>query len=254
MGASVLRRVATALWAIYEYVAMLAGLLALGLMCLIWLPFAMLLYVLLPRHSGQMLGRYVIMLAFRLYLWFLRIFCACRFDLSELDALPKEQPQILVANHPSLLDAVLIVSRLPNAVCIMKAGLMNNVLLGSAARLARYIRNDAPLKMVLSARNELSENSSIVLFPEGTRTSDFPLGPCTNSATLISRRTGTPMQALLIEFNYPYLGKHWPLHRRPMLPLQVKVRLGKRFAVPNDVRAATREMETYFREELTKFT
>ncbi len=245
-----LRPVGNPLWIAYEYVAMVVGLGALALICLIWLPFALLLYPLLPARFGTRLGRRAIAFGFRFYLRLLELFCACRFDLAALDALRGEGPLILAANHPSLLDAVMITSRLPNAVCVMKAALMDNILFGSAARLARYIRNNAPLEMILGAREELQGGAHLVIFPEGTRTTNFPLDPCTPSTGLIASRTGIPVQTLLIEFSTPYLGKAWPLFRRPELPLACRIRLGRRFAPRSDVAAFTGELETYFRQEL----
>lgn len=243
-------RVANPLRVAYEYFAMAIGLGSLAAVCLFWLPFAMLLYPLLPRRWGQPLGRWVIMAAFRGYLGFLGLFCACRFDLSDLDRLRDEGPLILVANHPSLLDAVMIVSRLPNAVCVMKAALMDNILFGSAARLARYIRNDAPLEMILGAREELRRGAQLVIFPEGSRTSNFPLDSCQPIAALIAGRTGVALQVLLIEFSSPYLGKHWPLFARPDLPLCFRVRRGRRFPATKDANALTAALDEYFRSEL----
>jgi 1-acyl-sn-glycerol-3-phosphate acyltransferase len=244
------RRSGRGLWLAYEYVAMALGLGFLGLLCLAWLPFAAILNMLLPRRWGRPIGRGLIMLAFRVYLRFLSLFCACRFDLAALDALRRDGPLVLAANHPSLLDAVMILSRLPNAVCIMKAALMDNVLLGAAARLACYIPNDAPLEMVRRARQELSEGAHLLLFPEGTRTRTFPIDTCTPGAGLIAGRAKVPVQTLLIDFSSPYLGKAWPLFRKPELPLRFSIRLGRRFAPPADVTAFTREMEAYFRGEL----
>lgn len=238
------------LWQAYESVAMVLGLGMLGLLCLLWLPFAMLLHPLLPRRWGQPLGRWLIMIGFRFYLRFLELFCACRFDLDGLDALRPNEPMVLVANHPSLLDAVMIVSRLPTVACIMKASLMDNLLLGSAARLARYIPNDVPLAMVLSAIDELRDGAPLLLFPEGTRTSKFPVDLCTPAAGLIAARAQVPVQSLLIEFSSPYLGKAWPLFRRPELPLRVRIRVGRRFPPPADAAAFARELEDYFRSEL----
>lgn len=238
------------LWAVYETLAMVIGLGTLALICLGWLPFALLLRPLLPRRLGQAIGRGFIANGFRGYLRILEICCACRFDLGELDRLRDEGPLILAANHPSLLDAVMIVSRLPNAVCVMKASLMDNLLFGAAARLARYIRNDAPLAMILHAREALQEGARLVIFPEGTRTGNFPLDPCSPSTGLIANRARVPVQTVLIGFSTPYLGKAWPLFRRPQLPLTCRIRLGRRFAPPTDVQAFTRELEAYFRAEL----
>jgi 1-acyl-sn-glycerol-3-phosphate acyltransferase len=238
-------------WLAYEYVAMVLGLGCLAFLCLFWLPFAMVLNVLLPRRLAQPVGRLLIMLGFRFYLRFLATFCACRFDLTELDTLRGDTPLILIANHPSLLDVVMIASRFPDVVCVMKASLMNNILLGSAARLARYIPNDAPLDLVLRARAALCESAHLLIFPEGTRTRSFPVDACTASAGLIAQRAQVPVQSLLIEFNSPYLGKAWPLWRRPELPLHFRIRVGRRFAPPADVATFGQELESYFRAELT---
>ena len=238
------------LWIAYETLAMVIGLGTLAVFCLIWLPFAMLLHLLLPRRIGQPLGRVVIAAGFRGYLGVLTLLCAARFDLSGLDHLRGEGPVIVAANHPSLLDAVMIVSRLPNAVCVMKASLLDNVLFGAAARLAGYIRNDEPLEMILKAREELGRGAQLVVFPEGTRTTHFPLDPCQSAVGLIAARSRVPVQALLIEFSTPYLGKSWPLFRPPVLPLTCRIRLGRRFPPPADIPAFTAELEAYFRTEL----
>ena len=244
------RRSRNPLWAAYEMIAMAIGLGALAAICLLWLPFAMLLHPLLPRRIGQPLGRAVISGGFRGYLFLLTWLCAARFDLSELDCLRGQGPLIVAANHPSLLDAVMIVSRLPNAVCVMKASLLDNILFGAAARLARYIRNNAPLEMILNAREELRHGAQLVIFPEGTRTMQFPVDACQPIVGLISKRAGVPVQTLLIEFSTPYLGKAWPLFRRPMLPLSFRIRLGRRFPPRADIPAFTAELEAYFRTEL----
>jgi 1-acyl-sn-glycerol-3-phosphate acyltransferase len=240
------------LWAIYETVTGVIGLSALAVICLGWLPFALLFNPLLSKARGQRWGRYMIMDGFRTYTNFLERFCRCRFDLSELEQLNGQGAMILAPNHPSLLDAVLILSRMPTAVCVMKASLMDNILFGAAARLARYIRNTTPLEVILGAREELQAGAPVLIFPEGTRTTRWPIDPCVPSLGLLARRAGVPVQTLLIEFSTPYLGKDWPLFRRPALPLTCRIRLGKRFPPPTvspDLFAA--ELEAYFKGELS---
>lgn len=238
------------LWIAYESIAMIIGLGSLVLICLGWLPFALLFNPLLPQRWARSIGRAFISNGFRFYLRILEIFCACRFELQELDQLRDSGPLIIAANHPSLLDAVMIVSRLPNAVCVMKASLMDNLLFGAAARLARYIRNDAPLEMILNSRQALQDGARLVIFPEGTRTGNFPVDPCSPSTGLVANRAKVPVQTVLIEFSTPYLGKAWPLFRRPMLPLTCRVRLGRRFDPPTNVQSFTAEIDAYFRAEL----
>ena len=246
-------RPASLVWGIYEHIAMVLGLSSLAVVCLTWTPLAIALYPVLPTPLGRWLGRQAIMRGFRIYVSILRTLCACRFDLSGIDALRDQGPMVIAANHPSLLDAVLITSRLPDAVCFMKAELMDNPLFGAGARMARYVRNDHLLTAVQSCRRELAQGAQIVIFPEGTRTVGYPENPLnaiSRSTALIASRAGVPVQTLIIEFSSPYLGKGWPLWRRPSLPLTCRVRLGKRFDVPRDARAFTAELEHHFRAEL----
>jgi 1-acyl-sn-glycerol-3-phosphate acyltransferase len=242
-------RAGNPLWIAYEYLAMVIGLGSLALLCLIWLPCALILNFLLPRRLGRSFGRSAISWGFRFYLRILTVFCACRFDLTEIERLRDQGPLIVAANHPSLLDAVMIVSRLPNAVCVMKAALMDNMLFGAAARLANYIRNDAALDMILGARDELQQGAHLVIFPEGSRTLRFPVDACSPSAGLIASRSKADIQTLLIEFSTPYLGKVWPLFRRPELPLSCRVRLGRRFPPPTNIQAFSAELDAYFHFE-----
>lgn len=237
------------LWRVYEAIAMVLGLGMFGLLSLGWLPFALLLLP-LPGQGRRRLARRMHSRMLRFYLWFLTHFCACRFDLDALDALSQQGPMVVVANHPSLLDAVLIISRLSNSVCIMKAALLRNPLLGVTAQLAGYISNAGPLEMMLGARAAMAQGAQLLVFPEGSRTRNFPIDPCSPSACMLARAAGVPVQTLLIECSTPYLGKAWPLLRRPQLPLHFRVVLGKRFEVQGDIAALTEQMEAYFRSEL----
>ncbi|MGV3729034.1 lysophospholipid acyltransferase family protein [Hydrogenophaga sp.] len=249
-----LERPTSWLWSLYEHMAMVLGLGALAVVCLSWTPLAIALYPVLPTPLGRWLGRQAIMRGFRLYVAVLRTVCACRFDLSAIDALRDQGPMVIAANHPSLLDAVLITSRLPNAVCFMKADIMDNPLFGAGARMARYVRNDHLIGAIQSCRRELQQGAQIVIFPEGTRTLGYPgnpLNPLTRSTALIATRANVPVQTLIVEFSSPYLGKGWPLWRKPSLPLTCHIRLGRRFAPPRDARLFTQELEAYFRAELT---
>src|SRR5712691_5422956 len=132
----------TGLRAAYGYLVVYSGLLVFGLMCLIWSGAAALLCHLLSREQGRWVGRWVTSCGFRCYLWALELTGAFRFDLRALDALRGAGPLIIAPNHPSLLDAVMVLSRLPNVACVMKAELINNPIYGASARLAGYIRND----------------------------------------------------------------------------------------------------------------
>lgn len=239
---------------LYDYLVLYLGLLWLGLMSLSWTLIATLLYPLLPKLCATRLGRYSIMLLFRIYLASLSVSRRCRFDLTELDRLCDEKPLIIAPNHPCLLDAVMIISRLPNVACIMKAELMHNIFLGAGARLARYISNGPVRQMVVQASEDFSIGSHLLLFPEGTRTTQRPINALKGSIALIAQQARVPIQTVLIETNSPYLSKGWPLFRKPTMPVRYKVRLGKRFDPPENSHQLMAELEQYFVQALNPAT
>lgn len=239
--------VATAAW---QYAILAIGSALLAIICFAWALCSLVLGLLLPARTARRVGRLGAMWCFRIFLGAMDALGAWRLDIRELDALKEAGPLIVAPNHPSLLDAVLIVSRLPNAVCVMKGSLLGNFFLGPAARLARYVRNDTLLRLISSAGGELRQGGQLLLFPEGTRTVGDPVGPFTDAVGALSRSSAVPVQTVIIEADSTFLGKGRPLLTRPELPLSYRVRLGRRFDPPTDVRAFTAELERYFVREL----
>lgn len=235
---------------LYDYLVLYLGLLWLGLLCLGWTLVAVVLYPLLPLQRGRALGRWVIMLLFRCYLASLSASRRCHFDLTALDALRHEGPLIIAPNHPSLLDAVMVISRLPNVACVMKSNLMDNVFLGAGSRLARYIGSEPVRNMIHLSVNDFQNGSHLLLFPEGTRTTRDPVNPLRGSIGLIAHQAQVPVQTVLIETDTKYLSKGWPLFRKPVLPITYRVRLGRRFDPPTHTHRFMAELQDYFASEL----
>ncbi len=227
-------------------------LIQLGLMSLLWNLLSTLLFPLLAPRRGQAIGRAGIAHVYRKFWGIAQFSGLLKVDSAELDALRDEPTGLIIAaNHPSMLDALLIVARLPHGVCVMKAELMRNVFLGAGARLARYIRNDSPRSMIRGAVANLREGAHLVLFPEGTRTVRRPINPFRPGVSLIAQLAQVPIQTVIIETDSPYLGKGWPIWRRPPMPVVFRLRLGQRFAPQADHAALLRRLEQYFIEELS---
>jgi len=236
---------------VYAYAAMYVMLALLGAMCLAWSVIALPLLYLLPRRAGTAVGRFGIMAGFRLYAWLLVIIGAYRLDLRALDGLRGGPPLILAPNHPSLIDAPLILTRHRSIACVMKGALMRNLFLGAGSRLARYIRSDMPRPMIKEAVADLREGGSLLLFPEGTRTTRAPVNPLTASIGVIAKHAGVAVQTLIIETDSSYLGKGGSLFRRPRLPIRYRVRLGRRFEPPTEVSGFMAALEQEYLEQLS---
>jgi 1-acyl-sn-glycerol-3-phosphate acyltransferase len=223
----------------------------LGLVCLSYTLLALPAYFVLSRRWGSAAGRLGISTGFRMYAWTLKWTGAYRLDLSALDALRGGPPVVLAPNHPSLIDALLILTRHRNVVCVMKEELLHNPFLGAGSRLARYVPSNHPRQMIRRCVEELKLGATVLLFPEGTRTTRFPINRLTSSVGLIAREANVPVQTLIIETDSPYLRKGWGLFRVPRTPITYRVALGRRFDPPQDVKAFMEELEQEYTTRLS---
>ena len=223
----------------------------LGAMSLGWNMVAWLLHPFLPKRAGTRLGCSAVSFIYRALWSSAERVGMMRIEASALDALRDEPGGLIVAaNHPTMLDALIVAARLRRGVCVMKADLLGNPFLGAGARLARFIRNDGGRGMVRDAVSTLKDGDQLVLFPEGTRTVRAPVDAFKPGITLIAHLAQAPIQTVIIESDSPYLTKGWPLLKPPPAPVVLRVRLGERFAPDADHRAMLRRLEGYFSREL----
>jgi 1-acyl-sn-glycerol-3-phosphate acyltransferase len=179
--------------------------------------------------------------------------------LAELDsggmaALRGEKGLIVAANHPCLLDAVLMVYEMPHAVCLMKGSLAHNIIFSGTARLAGYIHNESRLGLVKKCRQRLQEGSNLLVFPEGTRTVGNQLWPFKMGFALAATLSGSPVQTVFIEADSDCLSKGRPLFKQPDFPLRYSLSLGRRFHPEpgEDAKDFGARVENYFRESLSR--
>jgi 1-acyl-sn-glycerol-3-phosphate acyltransferase len=134
---------------------------------------------------------------------------------------------VYIANHPTLIDATLILARLPDAVCIFKPSLMSNPAIGPAAAMAGYVRGDTGLDLIKAAATKVAAGQSLLVFPEGTRTAEGTiLGRMKPGFALIADRAQAPVTLVIISASPHLMTRGRPLWPAPdILPGKVTISL-----------------------------
>jgi 1-acyl-sn-glycerol-3-phosphate acyltransferase len=202
--------------------------------------------VLLPRSVRQPLVQAAISGTLALFLAGASRCGLMRLDLSELDALNRESGLLLAANHPSMIDVFLVVSRVRRAACLMKASIGFNLFLAVGAYLGGYISNKRVDLMLRQAAAAVRAGQTLLAFPEGTRTTEQPVNRLKPGLALIAKRARAPLQIILIETNSPYLGQGWKIWRPPQFPLVYRARLGPRVMPSSSVSDTVRQLQAHF--------
>jgi 1-acyl-sn-glycerol-3-phosphate acyltransferase len=108
---------------------------------------------------------------------FFRSFMACitgvmrvgRVEWIGAEALARG-PALLVANHPSLIDTPLLLSRLPQADIIVSSDWLKLGWLRRTCDAAGYLHADDGVEVVRDAVERLRAGHTVLIYPEGSRT------------------------------------------------------------------------------------
>lgn len=134
--------------------------------------------------------------------------------------------QLIVANHPTLIDVIFLLGFTPQATCIVKSSLCANIFTRGALRAADYIPNAPTDEMVLRAASELRDGQSLVIFPEGTRTVPGRALELQRGAANIALRGASTLTPVYISCEPPTLSKNEPWYRIPPRRAQFTLRVG----------------------------
>ena len=239
---------------VYQWPAFYVVLILLGAIQLAWSAIALVIRHVVPEDRSERIGRRFISLLFRSLFRVTRAVGVMEVDATDLDSIDAEEALVIAPNHPSVMDALILISRLENLSCIMKASVLDNILLGSGARLAGYIRNDGPKRMLRLSSEHLKRGGQLIIFPEGTRTLVAPVNDFKCGFAAMARIANVPVQTVIIETDSPFLSKGWPVLKKPkVLPMRFHARLGRRFevAADADVNAFVADLRNYFVDELS---
>lgn len=173
-----------------------------------------------------------------------------------LAPLPHDQGCVIAGNHPSLLDALILMGLIPGLDCVMNSKLGRSPVTAGACRLGDFIRNDNPLSMVRACRDRLVNGHRILIFPEGTRTIRPPVGPFHHGFALAACHAGVPVHTVIIETGSNYFGRGFSFFKLAPCPMRFRLTSGRTFDPADypDARSLSAAVESYLRHTLTHAT
>ena len=140
--------------------------------------------------------QYVVHISFRAFIWMMKTLGILTYEFSDTDKLSNPSSRVIIANHPTLLDVVFVISRLPTAQCVVKKAAWSNPFLTGVMWATGYIQNEDPIVLIDDCVRTLEEGNNLVIFPEATRTvpgRKIKLKRGAASVIATSRRHFTPL-------------------------------------------------------------
>ena len=121
-----------------------------------------------------------------------------------LDNIDHSKAYVVVSNHQSLADIILMYKTRMQFKWIAKESLFKIPILGWNMRLAKHIRLrrgefSSIKKVYREAAEWLRSGVSVVFFPEGTRSNDLSLGEFQNGAFKLAIKEKVPILPILIQ-------------------------------------------------------
>lgn len=131
---------------------------------------------------------------------------------------------VLVANHPTYLDAVLFMSIIPNLFCLTKAGNLERFWISVTARQAGYVDNGNALRMVRECIARIQREENLLIFPEGTRTTGTQVKNLKRGFAYIAIKARVPLVVIRVtSFNEEFMRKGRPFFCvSPRIPMRYR--------------------------------
>lgn len=130
---------------------------------------------------------------------------------------------IWLANHPCILDNSYLLTFITAGNSIYKQSISTNPFYGSTAKLAGYIPNSGGPDMIRDAVDSLKNGRDLVIFPEGTRSTQFNKELVKPGFALIAKRAEVEIKLLWIDNPDDFLTREAPLFGLPKLPAQIEI-------------------------------
>lgn len=173
---------------------------------------------LVNRHQDrrQRAAQWLIHKTFAFFMDMMHFLGVLNYEIRGLEKLRGSRGELIVANHPTLIDVVFLISRLPRADCIVKTALWNNPFTRGPVQSAGYILNDGSPALVDRCVERLQNGASLIIFPEGTRTAKGArLNEFQRGAANIAARSGAPFRPVIIRCTPSTLTKNEKWYQIP---------------------------------------
>lgn len=120
-----------------------------------------------------------------------------------LERLHAEKPLLIVANHPSFLDAFFLLAELPQADCLVSHKWARNPTLYFVVTGLDWVTNDNSRQMLETCVARLKAGRTLVLFPEGTRSPEGGLHEFQRGVAHIALHAQCPILPVVIHCKNP---------------------------------------------------
>ncbi len=126
-----------------------------------------------------------------------------RIDFKGKENIRKGQPYIIVSNHQSALDIVLLYRLWMQFKWVAKREIFKVPIIGWNLWLNKHIAIDrtslkGARKMINEAQKNLNMGNSVLIFPEGTRSTDGAIKRFKDGAFVLAKKTNYPILPIII--------------------------------------------------------
>ncbi len=155
------------------------------------------------------------------------------FEFSGFEKLTQCRSHLILSNHPTLIDYVLIVSRLKECQVIVKESLLDNFFMKKIIQSCGYVQNKQSMETMVQIKKLLDEGSHFLIFPEGTRTTPGQPMVLQRGPANIAVRAKVPITLIHINCSQSGLHKHGKWYNVPEKKVKYSIKVGEQIS-PSD--------------------
>jgi 1-acyl-sn-glycerol-3-phosphate acyltransferase len=181
------------------------------------------------RAKRTVAAQRTVHVSWKLFVWVMVTLRVIDFETEGEELLRSATGTLVISNHPSLIDVVLIMSLMDRTQCVVKPGVWRNPFMRGVIKATNYIPNlGDPEKTLRECVIALQAGNNLVIFPEGSRTAPGKQMHLERGFANIAIRAGVPIRLVSVTCDPPTLRKGEKWYQSPMRRPRFRVRVCER--------------------------
>lgn len=162
--------------------------------------------------------------------YFVKLILLCKIIKINFDGFKKNENlkgKIIVANHPTYIDILILIAKLDNTLCVAKKELKKNFFMANIVKSCYIVNDEDNEEFILNAKSILNSGYNLIIFPSGTRTENGKEIKLHKGASNLALKCGRDVVPIVINCSRKFLAKEQKIYDAGDKPIEFNIKINE---------------------------
>ncbi len=177
-------------------------------------------YFIFPFQKTRLENYHTLQKSWQFFIWLIEKTGVINLTVKDIEKIRSIKNSIIVSNHPSFIDIVILMSIIPNSTCFVAQKLAKNPFFKGMVKLLFILDTEFIDEWLNDSIQKLNDGLNIIIFPMGSRHKLTEQPKIRKGAALIAQKSGKDIVVLDIQNDTEFLPSHQPIYEAGIKPVE----------------------------------